>query len=300
MVDAIQEIERIDEVAARQEEMLSLHTTYGVGGPCDLMVWVSTLEALKHTLTLCRTHSLPVTILGGGSNILVRDGGVDGAVIRLVDRLATVEVEENHLRAAAGASLGDLVSCAARAGLGGLEFLAGIPGTIGGAMATNAGAKDTWISSKLVSMSVINEELRTVRLDQGDVKFGYRSSGVNGDWVVTEALLAGFPSPVAEVRRRIEDHLDMRKATQPLGEKAAGCVFKNPPGDAAGRLIEQAGLKGLRMGGAEVSTIHANWIVNAGGATAGEILELIEHIQKTVKEVHGVSLELEIQILGRE
>jgi UDP-N-acetylmuramate dehydrogenase len=300
MTDVFEEIEQIGGIAVRKDELLSLHTSFAVGGPCDLMVWVSDTEALKKVLTLARTHSLPTTVLGGGSNVLVKDGGISGIVIRLVDEFATIEISGDHIRAGAGVGLGEVVSKATSSGIGGLEFLAGIPGTIGGAAVTNAGSRDVWVSNRLVELGVLTNELTELKLASRDLSFAYRDSSIGKDWVVTEVTLAGYECPVEEARHKVEEYLDMRKSTQPAGENTAGCVFKNPSGDAAGRMIDQVGLKGFRKGGAEVSMIHGNWIVNTGGATAREILDLISEIRNRVRDKYRIDLELEIDVIGRD
>jgi UDP-N-acetylmuramate dehydrogenase len=300
MTNVIEEIEQITGVAVRRDELLSLHTSFAVGGPCDLMVWVSDVDALKNVLLLARKRSIPVMILGKGSNILVRDGGIDGIVIRLVDQFTAIDIDDEHITAGAGAGLGELVNRATAAGIGGLEFLAGIPGTVGGAAITNAGARDIWVSSRLVHITLLTEELKEVTFGAGDLKFGYRESSIGSSWVVTGVRLVGYRCPVEDARRKVEEYLDVRRSTQPAGQNTAGCVFKNPPDDAAGRLIDQVGLKGYRVGGAEVSPIHANWIVNTGGATAREILNLIDHIRERVSQEYEVELQLEIKVVGKD
>jgi len=287
-------------VATREHELLSGHTTFGVGGPCDLMVWVSTKQALQELLALARNEGLPLFILGKGSNLLVRDGGIPGVVVRLVDEFARTEVRGTEIEAGGGASLGDVVSKATSAGIGGLEFLAGIPGTVGGAAVSNAGAKDDWLSDRLVGLAVIDGSLSCRDLRPKQVGFGYRTSGIASDWIVTGAVLKGHAASVEEARQQVEVYLERRRRSQPIGEHSAGCVFKNPPGDYAGRLIEAAGLKGRAVGQAQVSPIHANFIVNVGGATAREILELIEIIRERVREEHRLDLELEINIVGKD
>ena len=300
MIDVYQEIEEISGVAARKDELLSLHTTFGVGGPCDLMVWVSNVQALKEVIALVRTHSLPLMLLGNGSNILVRDGGVPGVVLRLAGDFGAVGVGGEHITAGAGAGLADVVGKATSQGICGLDFLAGIPGTVGGAIATNAGSKDVWVSHRLVEMRVLAPDLREIELGEGDVEFGYRHCSLDREWIVTGVVLSGYPRTVEEARQGVEDHLGRRRATQPVGESTAGCVFKNPPGDSAGRMIDEAGLKGHRVGGAQISTLHANWIVNTGGATAGEILNLIDVIVRQVRDRYGSDLDLEIGIVGKD
>lgn len=300
MIDVYQEIEEISGVAARKDELLSLHTTFGVGGPCDLMVWVSNVEALRQLITLARTHSLPITLVGNGSNLLVRDGGIPGVVLRLAGDFETVSVTGEHITAGSGAALADVVGSATSNGLCGLDFLAGIPGTVGGGLATNAGSRDVWISHRLIELKALAPDLREIELGEGDVEFGYRHCNLNRQWIVTGAVLSGYPCSVEEARRGVEAHLDRRRSTQPVGEATAGCVFKNPPGDSAGRMIDEAGLKGHRVGGAQISTLHANWIVNTGGATAGEILDLIEIVTDRVRDLYGAELELEIGIVGKD
>ena len=300
MIDVYEQIEEISGVAARKDELLSLHTTFGVGGPCDLMVWVSNVDALKEVVTLARTHSLSVMLLGNGSNMLVRDGGVPGVVIRLAGDFGAVTVRGEHIAAGAGAGLADVIGRATSHGICGLDFLAGIPGTVGGAVATNAGSRDVWVSHRLIGLKVVGPDLREIELGEGEVEFGYRYCGLDREWIVTGAVLSGYPCSVEEARRGVEEHLGRRRATQPVGEATAGCVFKNPPGDSAGRMIDEVGLKGQRVGGAQISTLHANWIVNTGGATAGEILDLIDIVKKQVGERYGTDLELEIGIVGKD
>jgi len=287
-------------VAVRENELLSGHTTFGVGGPCDLMVWVSTKQALQEVLVLAKDEGLPFFILGRGSNILVRDGGIPGIVVRLVDEFARTEVCGTEVEAGGGASLGEVVSKATSAGIGGLEFLAGIPGTVGGAAVSNAGAKDDWLSDRLTRLAVIDGGLKYRDLRPKQVGFGYRTSGIGPDWIVTDAVLRGHSATVEEARQQVEVYLERRRRTQPIGEHSAGCVFKNPPGDYAGRLIDAVGLKGAAAGKAQVSPIHANFIVNAGGATAKEIMDLIERIRERVREAHGIDLDLEINIVGKD
>jgi UDP-N-acetylmuramate dehydrogenase len=299
VTDVIEQLESIEGVVARKDELLSLHTTFGVGGPCDLMLWVSNRTALKQVLQLSKSHSIPVTLLGKGSNVLVRDGGIDGVVIRLADDFAAIKLEDNHIRAGGGASLAEVVSKATSSGIGGLDFLAGIPGTVGGAVITNAGSDDTWLSHRALEVSLLTDDLREVELEEGDVGFGYRTSGIGEGLVVLEVVLAGSFSSVEEARQGVEEHLSRRRTTQPAGESTAGCVFKNPPGNVAGRMIDEIGMKGFNIGGARISTVHANWIVNAGGATAGEILNLIGEIRQRVREHYGTDLDLEIRVLGR-
>lgn len=300
MTDLFDRIEEIAGVAARQNEMLSHHTTFGVGGPCDLMAWVSTREALLEVLTVAKAENMPAFVLGKGSNLLVKDGGIDGIVIRLAGELAGVEIAGNQVKAGGGASLAELVSRATSAGIGGLEFLAGIPGSVGGAACANAGARDVWFGHRLLELAVVRGDLEDVRLTPEDVGFGYRTSGIAPDWVVTEAVLTGRAATIDQARHEVETYLARRRDSQPINERSAGCIFRNPSGHSAGHLIDKAGLKGLRVGGAEVSPVHANFIVNTGGATAREILELAAEVRRRVKDAYGVQLAFEISIVGKD
>ena len=221
-------------------------------------------------------------------------------MVRLAGDFTRIELRDNHVRAGGGAGLGEVVSKATSGGVGGLSFLAGIPGTVGGAVVTNAGSGDTWLSHRTVEVSLLTSDLREVEMGEGDMGFGYRTSGIGEDQVVLEAVLAGSPSSVEEARKGVEEHLSRRRTTQPVGESTAGCVFKNPPGDIAGRMIDDIGMKGFKIGGARISTVHANWIVNTAGATAGEILSLIEEVRQRVRDHYGTDLDLEIRVLGRD
>jgi UDP-N-acetylmuramate dehydrogenase len=300
VTDIAESIGKIPGVAARRDELLSLHTSFRVGGPCDLMVWASNGGALEEVVAIARSHSLPITVLGNGSNVLVKDGGITGLVIRLVDEFENIEIDGGNIRAGAGARLAEVVNKAASSGIGGLEFLAGIPGTIGGAAMSNAGSKDTWLSNRLVKLGVLTSQIKSIELVSHDLNYGYRTSNLDPGWVVTGAVLAGYNCPVENIRRKVEENLENRSRTQPRGEPTAGCVFRNPPGDFAGRLIEKARLKGYRVGGAQISAIHANFIVNTGGATAGEILNLIQKIKHRIKGEYDIDLELEIDVIGRD
>lgn len=300
MIDIEKQLQEVVGLVVRKDELMSLHTTLAIGGPCEFMLGVGNTKMLKHVLSIAKQYQVPFMILGNGSNILVRDGGIPGFVIRLVGEFTQIDVESTTIRAGAGASLGEIVNCATSRGIGGLEFLAGIPGTLGGAVATNAGAKDLWISHRLKQVRVINDTLEEIVMKPDALSFGYRSSSIPESWIVTGATIYGHACDVESARSEVRKYLDMRRRTQPIGERTAGCIFKNPTGDAAGRLIEKAGFKGLRKGAAQVSTIHANWIVNIGGATAREVLDLINEIRSKVKALFNIDLDLEIRIIGKD
>jgi UDP-N-acetylmuramate dehydrogenase len=299
MTDVYETIESIPGVAARKDELLSHHTSLGVGGPCDLMVWISEIPALARVIDLAKAEGIPFMVLGSGSNVLVRDGGIDGMVLRLVDDFARIEIDSARISAGAGARLAEVVSRATAGGIGGFEFLSGIPGSVGGAVAGNAGSADEWISQRLTELYVLDEGRRERTLAAGEIEFGYRRAAIPAGFIVTGAAMEGFSTDVESVRHMVEERLEARRLAQPVGEKTAGCIFKNPPDGPAGKLIDEAGLKGARVGGAEVSTMHANYLVNRGEATAREVLELIQVVRTRVKDSYGVDLELEIRVIGK-
>jgi len=276
-------------------------TSCRVGGKAEALCYPGELPVLRRLLRYLYEEGIPWVVIGKGSNLLVGDKGIKGAVIILKDRLASVEQEETEdtgLIGGGGLSVADLLSYCRKNGLSGLEFMAGIPGTLGGAIFMNAGA---WGQD----MGGVVREVRTVRSDGeqavlkgGDINFSYRSSSIPADTVIYEArirLKRGDRDRIAEM---INLNLKRKKETQPLDHPSAGSVFKNPPGDYAGRLIEKAGLKGARIGGAMISLKHGNFIVNMGGARASDILALMELAGARVKEETGITLETEIKILG--
>lgn len=277
---------------------LARYTSWRVGGPAERLYRPADLEDLAAFLAGLPPDE-PVHWLGLGSNLLVRDGGLRGTVILLHGGLARIDrVAERTLRAEAGAPCARLARTAARLELTGLEFMAGIPGTVGGALAMNAGAfgGETW--ERVVRVWTIDRTGRVRERAAGDYSVGYREvRGPAGEWFVAAAFELD-PDDGGAARARIRELLARRAATQPTGQPSCGSVFRNPPGDHAGRLIEAAGLKGARRGGAMVSERHANFIVNLGGATAADIEALIRHVQETVERVHGVRLEPEVRIVG--
>jgi len=281
------------------DEPLSRHTTYGVGGPAEAFFQPGDREELARILRLASQETIPVTVMGSGSNCLVSDTGVPGIVISLADRLNNFHIEGGSVTAGAGVTLGYLVNQCLQAGLAGVENLVGVPGTVGGALVMNARAFGGEISTYV-------DRVRTLTLDgkeqvyrREDLQFGYRSSSFRQDEIILEAEFhfnAGSPETIADLQRRF---LNERKARQPLKQRSAGSVFKNPASDVAvGMLIDKAGLKGTRRGDAEISTKHGNFIINHGKATAEDIAFLIKLAARAVKQQFGTQLELEIRTLG--
>ncbi|MEW5761644.1 MAG: UDP-N-acetylmuramate dehydrogenase [Bacillota bacterium] len=283
----------------RPDEPLSRHTTWRVGGPAEVFVLPAGPRDVAAVVRYTAPRGIPLTVLGNGSNVLVGDRGVRGVVLRIGAGLAEVEVGEGRIRAQAGASLCRVAGMALAAGLGGLEFVWGIPATVGGAIAMNAGANGRAMADIVTRVLAVAPNGEQVTLAREDLAFGYRTSVFHaGHFIAVETDLALVPEERGHIHRRMKACLAHRKATQPLEYPSAGSVFKNPGEEAAGRLIELAGGKGLTIGRAQVSAKHANFIVNLGGATAADIYELINRVRELVYVETGVALELEVKVLG--
>ncbi|SMB94356.1 UDP-N-acetylmuramate dehydrogenase [Thermanaeromonas toyohensis ToBE] len=280
------------------DEPLSRHTTFRIGGPADLLVLPISRADLEACLEFSRQKGVPLHIMGKGSNLLVRERGVRGLVIKTT-KLSRIRVEDLSIRAEAGASLARVLSVAQKAGLSGLEFATGIPATLGGATVMNAGTPDGFLGEVILKVEVLDKEGRFLFLESSELGFGYRESRLKGSGLVIVTVeLALKPGDPKEIARLIAERLALRRRKQPLAWPNAGCIFKNPPGYAAGWLIEQAGAKGWRQGDAEVSTTHANFIINRGKATASDVLALVERIREAVFRRFGIYLELEIETWG--
>lgn len=293
-------ISRIVGRDVRFDRPMRLYTTLRIGGRAAAFAVVRILDVLKGVLSYAETHGLFWTVLGKGSNLLVSDEGIDGLVIRLRGDLAGVSVGEagTYLRTGGGAAIRSVLDVCARDGLGGLEFLAGIPGTTGGAVAMNAGARDREVGDSVKRVELLTPEGEISSLGPGALSFSYRRCSLPDRSLITEVLFRIKRESPDAVRNRIRDNMEARRLTQPLCYPSAGSVFRNPPGDAAGRLVEQAGLKGKRIGGAEISTLHANFIVNRGGATAADVLSLMRMAREVVFRETGIELEPEVRMLG--
>lgn len=279
-------------IGLKRDVPLASMTTLKVGGLVPYFAVPKDEEELSDVIGAARECDVPWRILGSGANLLVHDAGVPGVVIRL-SRFVRREFGEDGVAVQAGYNLARLVKEAIGRNLAGLECLAGVPASVGGAIAMNAGGRHGEISQIVRSVDVLEANGRPLRLQRDEVGFRYRATRL-GSRVVLGATIDLKPDP--SVRERYEAILEDKKRTQPLGSPNAGCIFKNPPGDKAGRLIEQAGMKGERVGRAHVSRKHANFIVNEGGAKACDVLALIERIRRQVRTLFGVSLEEEILI----
>lgn len=280
----------------RPDVPLAPYTWLKVGGPAQYLVEPRSTDELTAVVrTACESHT-PLRMLGSGSNVLIPDEGLSGITLRLShESFSSVVIEPPVIRAGAAALLSHVMSESVAAGLAGLENLVGIPGTVGGALRGNAGTRHGEVGQFIRSVTVLTAAgKRFVRMED-ELTFGYRTSSIN-EPAILEAEFELTPDDPDEIARRMRKLWIMKKSTQPLSFQSAGCIFKNPRGLSAGALIEQAGLKGTRVGHAEVSDRHANFIVTEEGATAAEVRTLIDLIRSKVSEIHGVELELEIQI----
>jgi UDP-N-acetylmuramate dehydrogenase len=299
--DARSELETALGERVRFDVPLSRHTSLRVGGPADALATPANREELAATLAICARHDIDHTVLGAGFNALVVDAGLAGVVIRL-NRWRALEARPDcGLYAQAGASHSQVTNFCVEHGLSGLEFGCGIPGSVGGWIAMNAGIPQREIGDVVCSVEVMDARGDEVRqVPAAEFRFAYRAvPGLAPGALVLSVLFSLSPSTQERVRAAVDDLLAKRSASQPLNVPTCGSVFVNPEGDHAGRLIEAAGLKGRRIGGAEISTVHANFITNRGDATAGDVLALIQETQKEVFGRTGVRLVPEVRILGR-
>jgi UDP-N-acetylmuramate dehydrogenase len=281
------------------DEPLSGHTTWKIGGPADLFIIPDTEDELAAALSLLYRHGVPWSVLGRGSNTLASDKGVRGAVIKLGDGFNDVQFEDQTVIVGASYSFIKLSVMTGKEGLTGLEFAGGIPGTVGGAVYMNAGAHHSDISRILQSVDITWEDGRQEVLGNEQMEFMYRHSILHERrGIITRAVFRLAHGDRKEIAAAMATYKDRRRRTQPLHMACAGSVFRNPPNDHAARLIEAAGLKGLREGAAEVSLLHANFIVNHGGATAEDVLTLMRRVQQTIEQTYGILLVPEVLLMG--
>ena len=293
-------IEHLAQVRGRVRERLPLapRTWLRVGGPAELWVEPADLDDLVGLLQ-AKPAGVPVTPLGVASNILVRDGGIDGVVLRLSGELAKVEVSGNRLVVGAGASDRMVAIAAQKAGIAGLEFFIGIPGTLGGAVRMNAGAFGGETAEVVERVTALDERGGRHELASADLDFRYRHSGLPDGWIAVSAVLRGVPGEPERIRARMTEIKAEREAAQPLRVATGGSTFKNPDGEKAWQLIDAAGCRGLRHGKAMVSDKHCNFLINTGGASAAELETLGETVRERVRAHSGITLEWEIKRIGR-
>ncbi|MCI8949051.1 MAG: UDP-N-acetylmuramate dehydrogenase [Lachnospiraceae bacterium] len=290
----VQEKERV-----RQKELMSAHTTFRIGGPAKIFVSPGSKEELKAVVALCRRKGIPWFILGNGSNLLVSDQGYEGVVIEIGKSLGSICIKGSLLEAGAGALLSQTANKALEEGLTGLEFAAGIPGTVGGAAVMNAGAYGCEMKDVLTGVRVLTGDGTIKEVAAGSLELGYRTSSIlkNG-WIVLGAQFSLEKGEPEKIRARIEELAKLRRLKQPLEYPSAGSTFKRPEGFFAGKLIQDAGLKGFQVGGAQVSEKHSGFVINRDHATARDVITLCCQVSERVKEQFGVELELEIKCLG--
>jgi len=284
--------------SAKFDEPLKRYTAWKIGGPADALLEPRSVEELIGATEKAREHDVPVTILGGGTNVLVRDGGIRGLTIRLAKSLTNIEIANTSVTADAGVLYPVLANTTAGRGLAGLEFATGIPGTVGGAVYMNAGAYGSETKEVLDWADVFRDH-GVVRMANRDLDLSYRHSALheNPEWVVLRAGYTLVPGDATELKARIKEFRTQRMNGSP-NRPSCGSTFKRPPGDFPGRVIEEAGLKGTRVGSIEVSPVHANYLVNLGGGTAEEAIELIELVRQKVRERLGIELEPEVRVIG--
>ena len=282
------------------DEKLSDYVNFKVGGPADILLIPNSKEQVIKSIKICKENNIPFYLIGNGSNILVRDGGFRGVVLSLKN-VKNIYVDGEKIEAECGVMLKEVSDKAIENSLTGFEFACGIPGTIGGAVFMNAGAYDGEISKVIESAEVIDENCNIIRLSREELDFGYRSSLVmKKGYTVLSAVFKLEKGQVKTIKELIEDLTNKRESKQPLEYPSVGSTFKRPTGYFAGKLIQDAGLKGYSIGGAAVSEKHSGFVINKGNATAKDITDLIKHIQDEVKKQFGVDLHPEVRIIGEE
>ena len=279
-------------------ESLKKHTTYGIGGPADLMIFPKSKQDLIKVIEIINENKIQLTILGSGSNVLVSDNGIRGAVISLKNSLKQIEVDNNILYAECGTMLGKIVKHAVKNNLIGLENLNGVPGTLGGALIMNAGAWGGEISENLIHVEVINSKSEIQKIQKKDLNFSYRQSSFNKDDILLSAKFNLKKADKDIIKENFIEAQSGRKKSQPLNKRSAGSLFKNPKNNSAGKLLDEAGLKGFSIGGAKISEKHANFFINDGDASSRDMLMLIKKAHKEVKDKFNVNLSLEVKLMG--
>ena len=281
------------------DEPMKKHTTFRVGGPADYFVVPKTKEEVKNIVALCREFDMPYYVLGNGSNLLVGDKGYRGVIIQIYKEMNHIQVEGDRMKVQAGALLSKIGSAAFEAGLTGFEFAAGIPGTMGGAVVMNAGAYGGEMKDVLFSVTVLTPEGEVLTLSNKELELGYRTSIVaKKNYIVLEVTLALQKGEKDAIKARMDELRIQRTTKQPLEYPSAGSTFKRPEGYFAGKLIQDAGLRGFQVGGAQVSEKHCGFVINKENATAADVLELMRQVSAIVKEKFGVELEPEVKRLG--
>ena len=294
-------LEKLTSTRVREEEYLRHHTTFKIGGPADLFIEPITMAELSFALHTVHEFDVPVTIIGCGSNILVKDGGIRGAVVSVRHMTQIMDCNDNTLCIGSGYMLKDASEFAWENGLTGLEFAVGIPGTLGGAVFMNAGAYDGEMSHVVTAVRAVDFQGNIKEYDASHLDFGYRHSVFHDNHeVIGEVIMTLKQGDKNAIKARMDELTEKRESKQPLEFASAGSTFKRPPGYFAGTLIEQTGLKGLSVGDAQVSHKHAGFVINTGSASAKDVLDLIAEVQRRVYDQHGVHLEPEVRMIGED
>lgn len=292
-------IQIVEEKQVLCDEPMSKHTTFRVGGPADYFVMPQSIEEVQKIVAFCKKSEMPYYIIGNGSNLLVSDSGYRGVIIQIYKTMSEITVEGNLVKAQAGALLSKIGNIALEASLSGFEFAAGIPGTVGGAVVMNAGAYGGEMKDILVSATVLTADGAILTLYNEELELGYRTSIIaKNDYVVLEATYELQPSVKEEIRGKMDELKVQRVTKQPLEYPSAGSTFKRPEGYFAGKLIQDAGLRGFQVGGAQVSEKHCGFVINKENATAADIIELMKQVSDRVMQEFGVRLEPEVKMLG--
>lgn len=289
----------ISEEKIHIDEPMDKHTTFRVGGPADFFVEISSIDELKKIIKYMKDTERDYIVLGNGSNVLIGDKGYRGLVLHIGKLMSDISVEDDVIKAQAGAMLTVVSKTAEQNGLTGLEFAAGIPGTVGGAVVMNAGAYDGEIKMVATNVTVLSADGEVLNLDNDAMEFGYRTSAIkNRPFIVLEAEFKLAKGNKGEIRAKMDDFNEKRRSKQPLEFPSAGSTFKRPEGYFAGKLIMDAGLRGYSIGGAQVAEKHCGFIINKGNSTAADIAELMDEVSERVKERFGVMLEPEVIKIG--
>ena len=281
------------------DEPMSQHTTFRIGGPADVFVMPENYEQIREVLRLCKEEKLPFFVLGNGSNLLVSDSGYRGVIIQMDRNMEEIRLDGEEIHACAGALLSSVAVSARNASLTGFEFAGGIPGTIGGAAVMNAGAYGGELKDVLKEVTVMTREGEILTIPAEKMEMGYRTSIIKtAGYLVLEAVISLKKGDEEAIRATMKDLSERRTEKQPLDYPSAGSTFKRPEGYFAGKLIMDSGLRGYRVGGAQVSEKHCGFVINAGGATAEDVRSLMDHVIRVVREKYGVTLEPEVKFLG--
>lgn len=292
-------IQNMDASLVQRDEPLCAHTTFEIGGVADVFVTPESIEDIKAAVQCAKKHGLSYFVLGKGSDLLVSDEGYRGVVISLTEAFSYCYVQDSNLVASAGATLKDVCELACFEGLSGLEFACGIPGSVGGGCFMNAGAYGGQLSDVLSSVTCMKEDGSICTYRAEELDFGYRQSKIKSENLIAlEAVFTLKPENPVRIRQVMDEFTALREVKQPLEYASAGSTFKRPEGYFAGKLIQDAGLQGYSVGNAQVSTKHAGFVINTGGATASEVYQLIKHIQRTVLDVFGVEIRPEVRFIG--